>query len=72
MEKDFSKLVGLIIEKFKTRNAFCKAWGKTPEYLSRRLNNKTEFDANDYIEIIGLLGIDPRDVNTYFLTLKVR
>lgn len=72
MEKDFSKLIGLIIEKFKTRNAFCKAWGRTPEYLSRRLNNITEFDANDYIEIVALLGIDPRDINTYFLTLKVR
>lgn len=72
MEKDFSKLIGLIIEKFKTRNAFCKAWGKTPEYLSRRLNNITEFDAEDMIEIIKILGIDPRHINTYFLTLKVR
>lgn len=72
MEKDFSKLIGLIIEKFKTRTAFCKVWGKTPEYLSRRLNNITEFDAEDIIEIITILGIDPRNVNTYFLTLKVR
>ena len=72
MEKDFSKLVGRIIERFKTRNAFCKAWGKTPEYLSRRLNNITEFDAKDMIEIVEMLGIDPRDVNAYFLTLKVR
>lgn len=72
MEKDFSKLIGLIAEKFKSRTAFCRAWGKTPEYLSRRLNNITEFDAEDMIEIIGLLGIDPQNINTYFLTPKVR
>ena len=72
MEKDFSKLIGLIVEKFGSRTAFCKAWGKAPEYLSRRLNNATEFDANDMIEIIALLGIDPNNINTYFLSLKVR
>ena len=72
MEKDFSKLIGRIIEKFGSRTAFCKAWGKKNEYLSRRLNNVTEFDANDMIEIIELLCIGPEDINTYFLTIKVR
>ena len=72
MAKDFSKLIGLIVEKYGTRAAFCKVWSKNPEYLSRRLNNLTEFDANDIIEIVELLGIDPRDISLYFLTPKVR
>lgn len=72
MAKDFSKLIGLIIEKFGSRNAFCAALGKSPEWLSRRLNNQTPLDSNDIIAFVELLGIDPRDINTYFLTPKVR
>lgn len=71
MAMDFSKLIGRIIEKFGTRKAFCEAWGKTPEYLSRRLNNQIEFDANDMIEIIELLEIDPQELHLYFLSLNV-
>ena len=72
MEKDFSKLIGRIAEKFSSRTAFCVALGKTPEWLSRRLNNQTQFDADDMIAIIDLLGIVPQEINTYFLTQKVR
>lgn len=72
MEKDFSKLVGLIYAKYKSRTAFCKAWGRTPEYLSRRINGITEFDANDMIEIVDLLGIEAVEINACFLTPKVR
>lgn len=72
VEKDFSKLTGLIVEKYGTRYAFCNALGKTPEWLSRRLNNQTEFDANDMAACIDLLGIDPMEIHPYFFTLKVR
>lgn len=72
MKKDFSKLIGLIVEKFGSRSAFCRAWNKRPEYLSRRINNLTEFDSKDIIEIVELLGIDPKDISLYFFTPKVR
>ena len=72
MAKDFDKLKGLIIEKYGSRSAFCKALGKTPEWLSRRLNNQTQLDSDDIIAFVELLGIDPCDINTYFLTPKVR
>ena len=72
MAKDFNKLIGLIIEKYGSRIAFCTALGKSPEWLSRRLNNQTQFDSDDIIAFVELLGIDPRDINTYFLTPKVR
>lgn len=72
MEKDFSKLIGRIIEKFGTRVAFCEALGKTSEWLSRRLNNQTQFDADDMCAIIELLKIDPADIHLYFFAFKVR
>ena len=72
MAKDFSKLIGRIYEKFGTRKAFCDAIGKTPDWLSRRLNGLIEFDAEDMVLIIGPLEIDPQDIHVYFLCPNVR
>lgn len=72
MERDFSKLIGRIVEKFGSRTAFCGALGKTSEWLSRRLNNQTQFDAEDMSAIIDLLLIDPQDIHLYFFAYKVR
>lgn len=72
MERDFSKLIGRIVEKFGTRVAFCEALGKAPEWLSRRLNNQTQFDADDMAAVIDLLEIDPTEIHLYFFALKVR
>lgn len=71
MTKDFSKLIGLIYEKYGSRKAFCEEFGKPPEWLSRRLNNQVQFDADDMIAIMDLLGIDPQNINTYFFTPNV-
>lgn len=72
MAKDFNKLIGRIYEKYGTRAAFCEAIGKTPEWLSRRLNNQTEFDASEMILVIEALEIDPQELHLYFLCPKVR
>ena len=72
MEKDFSKLIGRIVEKFTTRKAFCDALGVAPEWLSRRLNNQTEFDAEDMISFIEILEIETQDLHLYFFAPKVR
>lgn len=72
MAKDFSKLIGRIVEKYGTRSAFCDALGKSPEWLSRRLNNQTEFSSDEMIAIIDLLEINPQEMHLFFLTLKVR
>ena len=72
MAKDFSKLIGLIYEKYGSQAAFCVAIGKTADWLSRRLNNKVQFNADDIILVAEALGIDAREINTYFLTLNVR
>ena len=71
MAKDFSKLKGLIVEKYGTRNAFCAALGKSPDWLSRRLNNQIQFDSDDMMQIIDLLGIDPQNIHVYFFTPNV-
>lgn len=71
MARDFSKLIGLIYEKFGNRTAFCKAIDKPPEWLSRRLTGKVEFNAEDMVLIIDALGIDPQDIYLYFLTPNV-
>ena len=72
MAKDFSKLIGLIYEKYGSQAAFCEALGKPADWLSRRLNNKVQFNADDIILVAEALGIDAREINTYFLTLNVR
>ena len=72
MAKDFSKLIGLIYEKYGSQAAFCEAIGKPADWLSRRLNNKVQFNADDIILVAEALGIDAREINTYFLTLNVR
>ncbi len=71
MAKDFSKLRGRIVEKFGTNKAFCEYIGRTPEWLSRRLNNQIEFDADDMVTIIEPLEIDPQDLHLYFLCPNV-
>lgn len=72
MPKDFSKLIGRIIEVFGTRKAFAEAMGFTPEQLSRRLNNQTQFDSDEMAKAIDLLEIPPQEIYAYFLTPKVR
>lgn len=72
MAKDFNKLIGLIYEKYGTRVAFCDAIGKAPEWLSRRLNNQTEFGSDDMILVMDALEINPCDLHLYFLCPKVR
>ena len=72
MIRDFSKLVGRIIEKYGTRAAFGTAMGMNPEQLSRRLNNRTQFSADEMMLALDLLSIPPEEIYVYFFTPKVR
>ena len=72
MAKDFSKLRGLIVEKYGSQTAFCEATGKTLDWLSRRLNGRVEFGSDDIIEVVNALEISPQDISLYFFTPKVR
>ena len=66
MEFDFSKLLGIIIEKFGTRGAFATAMGLAESALSNRLSGKIHFDADEIYLACQLLGIDPQDISVYF------
>jgi transcriptional regulator with XRE-family HTH domain len=72
MPFDFSKLKGLITERFNSQEAFASALGISPGLLSRRLNNKTQFKPEEIIAAAGLLSIAPEDIGVYFFTVKVR
>lgn len=72
MEIDYSKLIGRIIEKFGTRAAFARAMNMKTETLSRRLNNKTPWNVDEYIKASALLDILPNEMGTYFFTVKLR
>ena len=71
MAKDYSKLIGLIHEKYGTRAAFCEAIDKPADWISRRLNNQTEFSADDMILVMDALKINPCDLHLYFLCPNV-
>lgn len=72
MPMDYSKLIGRIIEKFGSRTAFAEAMGMKTEALSRRLNNKANFQTEEYIKASELLDIQPKEFYVYFFTPKLR
>jgi hypothetical protein len=72
MPRDYSKLIGRIVEKFGTRSAFADAMGLKYEALSRRLNNKADFRTEEYIRACELLDISPKEIYSYFFTPKLR
>ena len=73
MAFNYSKLIGLIIEKFGTRRAFAAALGMTDAALSSRLNNQVPFKATEIARICApeVLGIADEAIPEYFFTLKV-
>jgi hypothetical protein len=71
MEFDFSKLLGLITEKYGTRSAFAAAMGMADSAFSNRINNKICFDTVEIYQACQLLGIDAQDIPVYFFTPKV-
>lgn len=69
---DHSKLIGRIIEKFKTRQAFAEAMNMSASVLTSRLNGDTHFTDDEIALAIELLEIPPDEIKQYFFTPKVR
>lgn len=61
---DYSKLRGLIVEKYGTLTAFADAMGMSISKLSMRLGNLVYWQQPDIEKACGLLGID--DPTEYF------
>lgn len=68
---DYSKLIGRIIEKYKTRRDFAKALGLSMTSLSQKLNGKKGFSQKDILKWCELLDIDTEECGLYFFALKV-
>ena len=70
---DYSKLIGRIIERFGTRDAFCKAYGISNSALSEILLNKRRFPQNHMKRMASpeFLDIPLSEYGEYFFKLDV-
>lgn len=68
---DYSKLIGRIIEKFKTQNAFAKAMKLSANTWSNKINGQIDFKSSELFRAIKLLGLTVADIPEYFFTPKV-
>lgn len=72
MSFDYSKLLGRIKEKCKTQDEFAKQMGLGRVSISRRLNNKLDFDAREIQVACEILDIPIEQIPEYFFTQKVQ
>lgn len=68
---DYSKLVGRIVEKFKTQNAFARAMKLSANTWSNKINGRIDFKSSEIYQAIKLLGLTVADIPEYFFTQKV-
>ena len=68
---DYSKLRGLIVEKYRTLSNLAKKIGRSPAWLSAKLLNVGDFNQTDMDTIMDLLDIDRKNIDMYFFTHKV-
>lgn len=69
---DYSKLLGRIIEKFKSQANFSEAIGLSERSLSRKLTGKVDFKQSEIAKVCKLLELTDTDIPSYFFTLKVQ
>lgn len=66
MSYNYSKLIGLIIEKFGDRGKFASAIGMSSTSLSHKLNNKSPLKQSDIERMSETLDIPPEKIGVYF------
>lgn len=74
MKRDYSKLIGRIIEKFGTRKAFAEACGFSENTISKKLSGKmavTTVDIDNWCKP-ELLDIASVEIPEYFFKEKVQ
>ena len=69
MPFNYSKLDGLITEKFKTRAAFAKAIGLSERSLSLKMSGKNYWTQPQIKQCCEVLGIPEKDIPIYFFVL---
>ena len=71
MKYDYSKLTGLIVEKFRTRYKFAYAMNMKHSSISLKLNNQVGFSQEEIIKAMELLQIPPCELDQYFFKQKI-
>lgn len=72
MEFDYCRLRGKIREKYSTERAFAEKLGLGRTSLSQKLNGEVDFTQGQIHKAAQLLGIEPREISSYFFTEKVQ
>lgn len=72
MSHDYSKLRGMIYEKFGTAKKFADTVGINPSNLSGKLSGKIPFTQNDIDKIIKALNLESSEVGDFFYKLKTQ
>lgn len=71
MSNDYSKLLGRITEKFGTQAEFANSMGVSERSISLKLNNKVSWKDSEISKAVDILGLDPKDIPSYFFKYKV-
>lgn len=69
MQYDYSKLNGVIREKFGRQEDFAVAMGKDPATISKKLNNLSDWKRAEIERACELLGIPLEEVSSYFFAV---
>lgn len=72
MPYDYSKLAGLITEKFKTQANFSESIGLSERSVSLKMNGKLSWKQTEISKVCDVLGICSEDIPAYFFKLKVQ
>lgn len=72
MTYDYGKLKGRIIEKYGTQSALAKEIDWSERTLSLKLNGKVAFSQSDIEDMVRLLDIKRKEIQSYFFTMNVQ
>ena len=67
---DHSKLIGRIVEKFKTQSAFAACMKLSANTWSKKVNGLIDFKTSEIRRAVKLLGLCLEEIPEYFFTRK--
>ena len=62
----YAKLRGLIVEKFRTQSAFAEAMEMNVATLNGKLNNRSQWTADEITKACDILGVPISEAHLYF------
>ena len=67
---DHSKLIGRIVEKYKTQSAFAALMKLSANTWSKKVNGLIDFKTSEIRRAVRLLGLRLEEIPEYFFTQK--